>query len=193
MTSRTMRLHANNFRRLVNLPVLHFDPGLTIILGPNGVGKSSLVECFTFLFYGAKAGKLKEIRNDNAAGDFVVEGEVLIDEERIKIRRTSTTAALWINDGLQVQAGPGSIRAVEYRLREMLGGLSREQFERTYIALQGDTAGLVDERSPRERRKIIEGILQIDVLQTALHLQETQQGTQRQRLLTLCEEACRQL
>jgi DNA repair exonuclease SbcCD ATPase subunit len=48
--------------------------------------------------------------------------------------------------------------------------LTRDQFENSYIALQGDTAGLVESKA-KERRVLIEKILQLEVLARAVDIQ----------------------
>jgi exonuclease SbcC len=193
MNNQEIRLSATNFRRLAHIPLITFLPGLNIITGENGSGKSTLAELIGLALFGAKRGTLKDMRTDDAASDWYVECEFFIDGQRVKILRTGREATLWIDDILQVQGGPGSAKAVQHRVNELLGGLTREQFEQTYVALQGDTAGLVDERYGRERRKIIERALQGDVLHEALSQQKERRTHQRHRVLARAEDICMQL
>src|SRR5712692_6526108 len=103
MSQIELKLKLRNFRRFAQTDVISFQPGLTIISGPNGAGKSTLVESIIFALYGPKYRKAPDMRSDNASGDICVECELLIDDQFVKIVRSSTTAALWINNVLQVQ------------------------------------------------------------------------------------------
>src|SRR6266702_2091960 len=66
--------------------------------------------------------------------------------------------------------GPSSAKSANERLAALLGGLTRDQFESSYIALQGDTAGLVEYKA-KDRRPLIEKILQLEVLARAVDMQ----------------------
>lgn len=171
MSKNDLKLKLRNFRRFTETDAISFRPGLTIISGPNGAGKSTLVESIIFALYGPKSRKVQDIRNDNSSGDICVECELLIDDQVVRIARTSTAATLWINNTLQVQNSSNSLKEASRQIKALLGGLERDQFERTYVALQGDTAGLVEDK-PAERRKIIEKVLQLDVLEKAVELQK---------------------
>jgi len=166
-----LTLELTNFRRFAKTHAITFEPGLTIINGPNGAGKSTLIEAFIYALFGPKYRQdPTDLRTDSLNGPVCVECKLCIDGQEVHITRSGTTAELRINNVVQVQAGPGSGKAVTGRVTALLGGLTRGQFERTYVALQGDTAGLVaDDASPR--RKIIEKILQLEVLTKAIELQ----------------------
>lgn len=175
MGNSVLTLKLQNFRRFVETDVISFPPGLTIISGSNGAGKSTLVESFTYVLFGQKRGRgvlaqALDPRSDNAPGDVQVECELFIDGQSVKIARSGNAAALWVNNALQVQSIASSLSMANRQISMLLGGITREQFESTYVALQGDTAGLVADR-PEERRKIIEKILQLEVLSSAVQLQ----------------------
>jgi len=168
-----LTLQLKNYRRFVATSLIAFEPGLTIISGLNGAGKSTLIEAFIFALFGPslKRGQtLVDIRTDSLNEQVRVECRLFIDDQEVHIIRSGNAAELRINNVVQVQGGAGSGKSVTARMIALLGGLTREQFERTYIALQGDTAGLVTERAS-ERRHIIEKILQLEVLTGAVELQ----------------------
>ncbi len=166
-------LKLGNFRRFIQTDEIRFLPGLTIISGPNGAGKSTLVESLVYALFGPKKSATSDIRSDSATPkeETSVECDLIIDGQYVKIRRFSDRAEVWVNNVQQIMANPGSMDQATAQIRRLLGGLTRDQFTSTYIALQGDTAGLVAEKAAK-RREIIEAILQLDVLQRAIRLQE---------------------
>ena len=175
MSSSVLKLKLQNFRRFVETDVISFPPGLTVISGSNGAGKSTLVESFTYALFGQKRGRgalalALNPRSDNAPEDVYVECELFIDGQPVKIVRSSNSAALWVNNALQVQSISSSLSMANRQISALLGGISREQFESTYVALQGDTAGLVADKA-EARRNIIEKVLQLEVLSKAVLLQ----------------------
>src|SRR6266568_5942921 len=173
MGQQALTLQLKNYRRFVATDLIAFEPGLTIISGLNGAGKSTLIEAFIFALFGPglKRGQsISDIRTDSLNEQVRVECKLFIDDQGVHIIRSGNAAELRINNVVQVQGGAGSGKSVTARIIALLGGLTREQFERTYVALQGDTAGLVTEKA-NERRQIIEKILQLEVLTRAVELQ----------------------
>ena len=191
----TIKLRLQNFRRLAHTEEIIFRPGLTVISGPNGAGKTTLTESLIYALFGPglKKGKgLPDILTDNTVGATLVECELIIDQHVVKIVRTGKVAELWINNTQIVQPIPSSARIVNRQIQHMLGGLDRTQFERVYVALQGDTAGLVDE-DPKKRYDIIERVLQLDVLGKALELQKDHRSEASGNVLGEGNTACQSL
>ncbi len=173
MAQQALTLQLKNYRRFVATGVIAFEPGLTIISGLNGADKSTLIEAFIYALFGpgSKRGQgIIDIRTDSLNEPVRVECRLFIDDQEVHIIRFGNTAELRINNAIQVLSGAGSGKSVTARIIALLGGLTRDQFERTYVALQGDTAGLVTEKA-NERRQIIEKILQLEVLTRAVELQ----------------------
>ena len=173
MAQQELTLQLKNYRRFVATGVMVFEPGLTIISGLNGAGKSTLIEAFIYALFGpgSKRGQgIIDIRTDFLNEPVHVECKLFIDDQEVHIIRSGNAAELRLNKTIQMQGGTGSGKSVTARIIALLGGLTREQFERTYVALQGDTAGLVTEKA-NERRQIIEKILQSEVLTKAVELQ----------------------
>ncbi len=173
MAQQALTLQLKNYRRFAATGVIAFEPGLTIISGLNGAGKSTLIEAFIYALFGpgSKRGQgIVDIRTDSVNEQVHVACKLFIDEQEVHIIRSGVAAELHISNVVQVQGGAGSGKSVTARIIGLLGGITREQFERTYVALQGDTAGLVTEKAS-ERRQIIEKILQLEVLTRAVELQ----------------------
>jgi DNA repair protein SbcC/Rad50 len=164
-----LRLTIQHFRRFADLTEIDFQPGLTIVSGLNGAGKSTIIEALIHALYGHK--KVREICSDNVTSDPEIICELVIDRQHVKVSRIGSHAELVIDNIEHVIRGPNSGKAVQQKLTPLLGGLTRDQFESTYVALQGDTAGLVADKAD-ERRKIIESVLQLGVLRQAATLQE---------------------
>ncbi len=189
MSQHTLTLKLKNYRRFAETGIITFQPGLTIISGQNGAGKSTLIEAFLYALYGPKLGpksgqRADEIRTDSLSGPVRVECQLYIDDREIHIIREGTKAELRIDTVVQVQGGGGSSKAVTARVTALLGGLARKQFESTYVALQGDTAGLVVEDA-RQRREIIEKVLQMEVLTKAIELQATKSNENKGEVISL--------
>src|SRR5207244_13337755 len=122
-------------------------------------------------------------RSDNAPEDVYVECELFIDGQPVKIVRSSNSAALWVNNALQVQSISSSLSMANRQISALLGGISREQFESTYVALQGDTAGLGAGQGGA-RRHIIEKVLQREELSKAALLRVKSCGKAGSGVLT---------
>jgi exonuclease SbcC len=173
MSNRTLTVKLTNFRRFAQTDKIIFEPGITLISGPNGVGKSTLIEAIIYALYGPKQKKgVKDICTDNVVdGEVQVETECIIDGQDVRIVRTDNKASLWINGALQVQDITNSQSQVNKQIGNLLGNLTREQFESTYVAMQGNTSGLV-EKGNNEVRDTIGKLLQLGVLTKALEIQD---------------------
>ncbi len=194
MDQHTLTLKMKNYRRFAETGTITFQPGLTIISGQNGAGKSTLIEAFLYALFGPKVGsksgqRADEIRTDSLSGPIYVECQLHIDDQEVHIIRSGSMAELRINSVVQVQSGGGSSKAVTTRVTALLGGLARKQFERTYVALQGDTAGLVVEDASK-RRDIIEKVLQMEVLTQAIELQTKKSDMNKGEVISFGKTIC---
>jgi DNA repair exonuclease SbcCD ATPase subunit len=193
VSNNQLKLKLQNYRRFSETDVISFPAGITIITGPNGVGKSTLAESISYALFGPKHGQSREIRTDGATGKVCVECELFIDDQVVHIIRSGNTAELRINDVVQVQNIPGSGKAVSERISALLGSLTREQFERTYVALQGDTAGLVAEKKAEKRRETIEQILQLEGLTQAGEIQKKRAESAKSEIVWESNHLCDEL
>jgi len=185
-----LKLKVQKYRRFTDPQEIAFQSGLTIISGSNGAGKSTLVEAMLFALFGTKRGLgISEIRPDKTRGDPHVECELLIDDQVVTIVRDGNAAEVAVNGVVQVMRGPSSAKSANERLAALLGGLTREQFESSYIALQGDTAGLV-EYKVRDRRLLIEKILQLEVLARAVDMQIAHCDVAKNQVIALGNVIC---
>src|SRR5437667_9009433 len=189
----TLKLKIQKYRRFADSQEIAFQRGLTIISGSNGAGKSTLVEAILFALFGSSRGSsISDIRSDKRNGVPLVECELFIDDQLIHIVRVGNSVEVSINGVVQVMASSSSARAANESISALLGGLTRDQFESSYIALQGDTSGLVQNKA-KERRILIEKILQLEVLARAVDLQDKRRENAKSDLMALGNVICDEL
>src|SRR5260370_37994586 len=104
-----LRLRLVNFRQHADTE-LEFGPGITGIIGPNGSGKTSILEAIAWALYGVQAvrGDKDSIRRLGAKGRAGVEGdlEVRLGAHEYRVKRGLSTAGLH-------PAGPASAKSLQ--------------------------------------------------------------------------------
>jgi len=122
-------LHLCNFRQHVDTKI-DFDTGITGIIGPNGSGKTTVLEAIAWALYGTPAarGTRESIRSFRAGprAQVKVELDFELSGHRYRISRGLTTAGLYL-DGAQIPIA-SSITSVTARLRPRLGLSHAERF-----------------------------------------------------------------
>ncbi|MDY0211795.1 MAG: SMC family ATPase [Desulfuromonadaceae bacterium] len=153
---------------------LTFSPGINVLSGPNGVGKSTIFEAIGYAMFGVDAqnfvGNVERfISIGYKRGEIAVVFEVA-DSERFKVSRTVGTPSKWL---LAKEAG-GTFEVEEHkdsketeaRLKELLGlnsGRSlAEQFELVIGPFQHEFLGPFVIKQPSKRRDKFDEILGID-------------------------------
>ena len=180
-----LKLRLKNYRRFLETDVIAFPAGLTIVTGPNGAGKTTLVESLSYALFGPKRGPGGGgVRSDNVVGEVEVYCALQIDGHEVEIHRKGNTAKLCLDGTIQVPDQPGSTAQVSRQIRQLLGGLTRDQFEEIYVAEQGQTAGLVA-AGPKDRLGLLKVALQLDVLEEACQEQKDRRDGQVQRVKAL--------
>ncbi|OLV19209.1 AAA family ATPase [Deinococcus marmoris] len=166
-----LQLTLENYRRYREITQLTFQTGLTIVTGPNGAGKSTLTEAILNALYGPLRGMSPT--SDDSERPWRVTFTFKCGDAQLSVTQHDTQAALTVNGQDLINLAPGSRDAVIAEVRSRVGGLGRTNFERVYFALQGQTEALVTLK-PVERKKLIEEVLQLDVVKKAVELQEAE-------------------
>jgi DNA repair protein SbcC/Rad50 len=132
------RLRLVNFRQHADTEIA-FGQGITGIFGPNGSGKTTILEAIAWGIYGVQAvrGDKDSIRRLGAAGRAAVEVELefRLGAHEYRVTRGLTTAALH-QDG---QLVANSLKAVTGKLERTLG-MTHEEFFNTYFTGQKELA-----------------------------------------------------
>src|SRR5213083_1327113 len=133
-----LRLRLVNFRQHADTE-LEFGPGITGIIGPNGSGKTSILEAIAWALYGVQAvrGDKDSIRRLGAKGRAGVEVdlEFRLGAHEYRVTRGLSTAALH-QDG---QVIANSLKAVTDKLERTLG-MTHDEFFNTYFTGQKELA-----------------------------------------------------
>src|SRR5881392_1519530 len=133
-----LRLRLVNFRQHADTE-LEFGPGITGIIGPNGSGKTSILEAIAWALYGVQAvrGDKDSIRRLGAKGRAGVEVdlEFRLGAHEYRVTRGLSTAALH-QDG---QLVANSLKSVTDKLERTLG-MTHQEFFNTYFTGQKELA-----------------------------------------------------
>ncbi|HVW33708.1 MAG TPA: SMC family ATPase, partial [Acidimicrobiia bacterium] len=163
---RVTRLTLRNFRVFAELD-LEIPPGVVGIYGPNGTGKSTLVESILWSLFGvARTGK-DSLRSDGAAGETEATVEFEHDGHLYEVRRTLSGAANGVKaeascDGQRVAAGAVAVRQYVHHVL----GMSAEAF-RSSVFCEQKQLDAFSGRRPEERRKLVLDLLGITPLDRA--------------------------
>ncbi|MEO7217794.1 MAG: SMC family ATPase [Gemmatimonadaceae bacterium] len=169
------RLRMLNFRQHARTEMT-FDRGITAIIGPNGSGKTTVLEAIAWALYGQPAirGQRDGVRFLGAGARAPVEVELDFDlgGHRYRIKRGLTTAALYL-DGSD-SAVANSISTVNELVARRMG-MSRAEFFNTYFTGQKDLA-VMAAMGPTERAQFLSRVLGYERLRAA---QEIARETRR--------------
>jgi len=167
MRLNTLRLC--NFRQHTD-SFITFDTGLTGIIGPNGSGKTTILEGIAWALYGQDAarGKKETIRSLTAgAGARVkVELDFELGGHRYRVVRGLTQAELYL-DGSDLPVA-NTLTGVSEMLRRRLG-MSRDEFFNTYFTGQKEL-DVMAAMSPSERAQFLSRVLGYERLRVAQRL-----------------------
>ncbi|MFO7812866.1 MAG: SMC family ATPase, partial [Pelovirga sp.] len=153
---------------------LTFSPGINVLSGPNGVGKSTIFEAIGYALFGVDAQSF--VGNvDRFVTIGAKRGEIAVvfqraDTERYRVSRTVGTPSKWllakeVGGAFEVEEHKDS-KETEGRIKELLGLRSArslaEQFELVIGPFQHDFLGPFVIKQPSRRRDKFDEILGID-------------------------------
>jgi len=163
------RLRMLNFRQHARTE-LAFDGGITAIIGPNGSGKTTILEAIAWALYGNQAirGTRDSIRFNGAGARAAVEVELDFElaGHRYRVTRGLTTAAVYL-DGSDTPIA-NSISGANDLLQRRLG-MSRGEFFNTYFTGQKELS-VMAAMGPTERAQFLSRVLGYERLRTAQDL-----------------------
>jgi len=158
------RLHLTNFRQHADTE-LEFGLGITGIFGPNGSGKTTILEAIAWAIYGLQAvrGDKDSVRRLGAKGRASVEVELefRLGAHEYRVTRGLSTAALY-QDGQPVA---NSLKTVTDRLERALG-MTHAEFFSTYFTGQKELA-VMTSLGKTERAAFLSQVLGYDRLRLA--------------------------
>ena len=164
------RLKLRNFKSY-GTEIINFDKGITVIVGENGAGKSSIFEGISFaLFKQHTAGKLGDLVRNNMDSmtvelDFISQGkEYRIMRDKNKSKSTSRLLTKTSSEGDFMSLCSGDKEVSAY-IKEILD-MDADLFLNAIYVRQGEIAELVD-KQPADKKKLIGKLLGLDSLETA--------------------------
>jgi exonuclease SbcC len=154
---------------------LEFDNGVTVFVGDNGAGKSSIIDCITFALFGthtrkSNKGLIKRGSNQGFAKvNFTINGKEFQAERKIdskgnlsaQFSEKSDGSWLQIAAGERKQFGESMTQEVEKRI-----GLNFEKLKIASIVQQGELNSIIKAK-PKEFKELLNAIIGIDKLDVA--------------------------
>ncbi|HEY0972312.1 MAG TPA: SMC family ATPase [Gemmatimonadales bacterium] len=160
------RLRMVNFRQHAD-STLEFDRGITGIIGPNGSGKTTILEAIAWALYGNQAarGTRDSIRWNRAPAraSVRVELDFELGGHRYRVIRGLTNAELYLDGAEQPIAN--SITGVGELLQRRLG-MTRPEFFNTYFTGQKEL-NVMAAMGPSERAQFLSRVLGYEKLRSA--------------------------
>ncbi|MBR5954623.1 MAG: SMC family ATPase [Methanobrevibacter sp.] len=163
------KLTLNNFKSHENT-VIKFNKGISVIVGENGAGKSTILEAISFALFKQHTGKKIDDLVRNNANSMYVELEFTSNGREYRIVR-SKKSILKSSIYKKTSKGGGYVhictgdKEVANEIRQILD-IDSDLFLNAIYVRQGEIADLVD-KTPAEKKNLIAKLLGIDSLEKA--------------------------
>ena len=161
------KLKLRNFKSHENT-VIRFNKGISVIVGENGAGKSTILEAISFALFKQHTGKKIDDLVRNNAQSMFVELEFDSNGRKYKIireKKSSLKSSIYkktSSDGEYVHVCTGD-KEVSNEIRQILD-IDSDLFLNAIYIRQGEIAELVD-KTPAEKKLLIAKLLGIDSLE----------------------------
>ena len=165
------KLTLNNFKSY-NHEVIRFGDGITVIVGENGAGKSTILEAISFaLFKQHTAKKIDDLVRNGSNENMYVDLEFISNGKEYKIHREKTKSGLkstilkkTTSKGQFIPSCAGD-KEVANEIQSILD-IDSDLFLNAIYIRQGEIAELVDKTSS-EKKQLIGKLLGLDSLEKA--------------------------
>jgi len=167
------KLTLKNFKSHKN-SVINFEPGISIIIGENGAGKSTILDGISFALFKQHNGKkisdlVRITKNKNSHESMSVSLEFISNGKEYivnRIRGNTSKAELIIKDhdggSTKISSGDSAVNKEIQSILEMDG----ELFLNAIYIQQGEIASLIS-KTPSEKKKLIGKLLGVEGLEKA--------------------------
>lgn len=150
---------------------INFSEGLTVFIGRNGSGKSSVIDAMTYALYGKHTRGNKENIIRDSSNDGLVELEFDFKGKHYKIKRAFNargeleSVALLENDRALVVGERKRDEAVSARLEKLLG-LNYERMRAAVVIQQGELDKILS-MEPRELKELFDDLMGLTSMEKA--------------------------
>ncbi|MGB9895850.1 MAG: AAA family ATPase, partial [Thermoproteota archaeon] len=180
------KLKVKNFRKLVDVEI-SFENGLTVLVGENEAGKSTIIEAILFALFGKvrTGSKIQEAisygeKRAYVKLEFEDSGSIFVVER--EITTSGSSAKLAKLEGGSYKLIAVKVEKVNEELSKFLGGLGWKEVEVTNVVNQKELGKLI-ELGNQNRQQLINSLLNIDFLDQVKKLANEElkeiEGTQR--------------
>lgn len=154
---------------------LEFENGVTVFVGDNGAGKSSIIDAITFALFGqhtrkSNKGLIKRGSNQGFAKvGFSINGKQFEAVRKIDIKGTLAATFAEIVDGERVEIAAGERKQFGESMTqevEKVIGLDFEKLKIASIVQQGELNTIINAK-PKEFKELLNAIIGIDKLDVA--------------------------
>jgi DNA repair exonuclease SbcCD ATPase subunit len=177
-----LSLDLTGYRQFAEPLRIDLPAGLVGVCGPNGVGKSKLVESIGFALYGPNR---RLLPSGDRAVDLVSRGapgskvsvtlRLELRGQVVRVTRTQKTASLELEGGPALADTP---RGVTKRITQLLR-LSPDAFLGTFVARQREVSRLLTMR-PNDRQRLVNRLIGISQVETAIGLAKEERAKRSQ-------------
>jgi exonuclease SbcC len=149
--------------------VIEFDTGISLIIGENGAGKSSVLEAVSFALFKSHSGRNMDILVKNDAKGMMVELDFVSNGREYRVKRvrgkSGSEPRLSLKQDDRVIPIATKDRQVTEEVQNILE-MDSDLFLNAVYVKQGEISDLI-EKSPAEKKKMIGKLLGIENLETA--------------------------